>query len=66
MKKIEPKIGEEFEMDGKHYICKKAEGDGCFDCEVEYHDCSRLACGEYERKDGVDVFFEEVEEKRKK
>lgn len=66
MKRIEPKIGEVFELNGKRYICKKNDQPGCFYCDVKYRDCFHLACGEYERKDGVDVSFVEVEDEKEK
>lgn len=50
MEKIEPKIGEVFELNGKRYICKKSEGEGgCFDCDVKFRDCFHIACGDCER-----------------
>ena len=59
---IEPKLNEMFELNGKRFICKKTKGNTCFDCCIENRDCCHIACGEFDREDKEDVFFEEVKD----
>jgi len=61
----EYKIGEKFEYDGKILKCVKDVKGGtiadCADCAFgKESDCNNMNCIDFNRKDRIDVHFEEV------
>lgn len=59
--KIEPKIDEIIEFDGKHHQCIRATcGEGCFDCSLRRKNCKDIACNYFDRKDEAQVIFVEA------
>lgn len=55
MEKIEPKIGEEIEIEGMKLICIRNEY--CEKCALININCGNISCQRQLREDGKDVIF---------
>lgn len=57
MEKIEPKIGEEIEIEGMKLICIQDEY--CYKCELynKKINCNAINCIDYQREDLENVIF---------
>ena len=59
---IEPKIDEQFVIDGFRYKCVKTSANKVVGCEIcdlyETKDCDSMNCIDFNRKDNQDVHFE--------
>lgn len=61
-------VGEEFVHEGHRYVCRERPrchpSEACSGCDIArlYRGCGSLQCSAFDRRDGKDVWFSDVDE----